>query len=56
MTWIDAQGFAIHRFEEGGFGYKITSPAGIFTAELTILFVILRHIGDVFQLPERCLF
>jgi hypothetical protein len=24
---------------EGGFGYKISSPAGIFTAELTALFV-----------------
>jgi hypothetical protein len=26
---------------EGGFGYKILSPAGIFTAELTALFVTL---------------
>jgi hypothetical protein len=24
-------GFALHRTEEGGFGYKISSPAGIFT-------------------------
>jgi hypothetical protein len=34
-------GFAFHRTGEGGFGYKISSPAGIFTAELTALFVIL---------------
>jgi hypothetical protein len=40
-------GFAIHRTEEGGFGYK--SLAGIFTAELTALFVILRYIGKVIQ-------
>jgi hypothetical protein len=32
-------GFAIHRTEEGGFVYKIPSSAGIFTAELTALFV-----------------
>jgi hypothetical protein len=25
-------GFAFHRTGEGGFGYKISSPAGIFTA------------------------
>jgi hypothetical protein len=31
-------GFAIHRTGEGGFDYKISSPAGIFTAELTALF------------------
>jgi hypothetical protein len=35
-------GFAFHRTGEGGFGYKISSPAGIFTAELTALFVTLR--------------
>jgi hypothetical protein len=34
-------GFAFHRTGEVGFGYKISSPAGIFTAELTALFVIL---------------
>jgi hypothetical protein len=48
-------GFACHRTEEGGFGYKISSPAGIFTAELTALFVTLRHIGEVIQPPEKCL-
>jgi hypothetical protein len=31
--------FAIHRTEEGGFVYKIPSSTGIFTAELTALFV-----------------
>jgi hypothetical protein len=36
-------GFAIHRTEEGGFGYTIPSPAGIYIAELTALFVTLRH-------------
>jgi hypothetical protein len=37
------------------FGYRISSPAGIFTAELTALFVTLRHIGEVSQPPEKCL-
>jgi hypothetical protein len=46
-------GFAIHRTEEGGFGYK--SLAGIFTAELTALFVTLRHIGTVIHPLVRCL-
>jgi hypothetical protein len=32
---------------EGGFGNKISIPAGIFTAELTALFVTLRHIEEV---------
>jgi hypothetical protein len=32
-------GFAFHRNGEGGFGYNISSPAGIFIAELTALFV-----------------
>jgi hypothetical protein len=44
-----------HRTEEGGFGYKISSPAGIFTAELTTLFVTLRRIEEVIQPPGRCL-
>jgi hypothetical protein len=48
-------GFAFHRTGKGGFGYKISSPAGIFTAELTALFVTLRNIGEVIQLPEKCL-
>jgi hypothetical protein len=40
-------GFAFHRTGEGGFGYKISSPACIFTAELTALFVTLQHIGEI---------
>jgi hypothetical protein len=47
--------FAFHRTGEGGFGYKISSPAGAFTAELTALFVTLQHIEEVIQPPERCL-
>jgi hypothetical protein len=46
---------AFHRTGEGGFGYNISSPAGIFSAELTVLFVTLRHIGEVIQPPEKCL-
>jgi hypothetical protein len=48
-------GFAIRWTEEGGFGYKISSPAGIFDAELTALFVTLQHIVKVIQPPEKCL-
>jgi hypothetical protein len=40
-------GFAFHRPGEGGFGYKISGPAGILTAELIALFVTLRYIGEV---------
>jgi hypothetical protein len=38
-------GLLFHRTGEGGFGYKISGPAGILTAELTVLFLTLRHIG-----------
>jgi hypothetical protein len=48
-------GSCIQRTGEGGCDYKISSPAGIFTAELIALFVLLRHIGDVIQPPEKCL-
>jgi hypothetical protein len=48
-------GFAFHWTREGGFGYKIPSPAGIFTAELTALFVTLRHIGEIIQPLENIL-
>jgi hypothetical protein len=48
---MDAQRFVIHRTEEDGFGYQITSLAGIFTVELTALFVTLWHVNDVIQLP-----
>jgi hypothetical protein len=34
---------------------KISSPDGILTAELTALFVALRHIEEVLQLPKKCL-
>jgi hypothetical protein len=47
-------GFVIHRTEEGGFGHKISSPAGIFTAELTALLMTLRNIGEIIQPPEKC--
>jgi hypothetical protein len=51
-SFIDrCAGFAFHRTEEGGFGYKISSSAGIFTEELTALFASLRHIGNVIQHP-----
>jgi hypothetical protein len=48
-------GFAIHRTEEVDFDYKLSSPAGILTAEFTALFVTLRHIAEVIQPPEKCL-
>jgi ribonuclease HI len=38
-----------------GFGQKILSPAGIFTAELSALFTALQHTAEVIQPPERCL-
>jgi hypothetical protein len=47
--------FLFHRTGEGGFGYKISSPAGIFIVELTALFVTLLHIGEVIQPPEKCM-
>jgi hypothetical protein len=48
-------GFAVHQFCVGGFGHKIPSPDGVFTAELSALFTALRHIAKVIQPPERCL-
>jgi hypothetical protein len=48
-------GFAIHWTGEGGFGYEISSPADVFTVELTALFVTLRHIGEVIQPLEKYL-
>jgi hypothetical protein len=32
----ECAGFAIHRTAQSGFGYNISSSAGIFTAELTL--------------------
>jgi hypothetical protein len=43
-------GVAIYRTEEGGFGYEISSPPGIFTAELTVF-----TLGEVIQPPEKWL-
>jgi hypothetical protein len=45
-------GFVFHRTGEGGFAYKISSPAGILTAELTALFMTLE---EVIQPPRKCL-
>jgi hypothetical protein len=47
--------FAVHQMVVGGFGHKIPSPAGVFTAELSVLFTALRHIGEAIRPPERCL-
>jgi hypothetical protein len=35
--------------------YRILSPAGVFTAELSALFTALRHIAEVIRPPERFL-
>jgi hypothetical protein len=51
----ECAGFAFHRTWEGGFGYNISSPDGIFTEKFTALFVTLRHIGEVIHPPEKCL-
>jgi hypothetical protein len=40
-------GFVFHRTGEDGLGSKISSLAGIFTVELTVLIVTPRHIGGV---------
>jgi hypothetical protein len=48
-------GFAVHQMGVGGFGYKIRGPAGVFTAELSALFTVLRYIAEVIWPPERCL-
>jgi hypothetical protein len=45
--------FAFHRTGKGGVCNNISSPAGIFTAELTALLVTLRHIVEVIQFPEN---
>jgi hypothetical protein len=33
----------------------LSSPAGVFSAELSALFMALRHIREVIQPPEKCL-
>jgi hypothetical protein len=45
-------GFAVHQMTVGGFGYKIQSPAGVFTAALGALFTALRHIDEDIRPPE----
>jgi hypothetical protein len=48
-------GFAIHRTGVGELGFKLSSPAGVFSAEVRALFMALRHIREVIQPPEKCL-
>jgi hypothetical protein len=48
-------GFAVHQMGVSGFGHRIVSPAGVFTAELSALFTELRHIVEVIRPSERCL-
>jgi ribonuclease HI len=47
-------GFAVHQMGVSGFGHKIPSPAGVFTAELSVLFTALQNIGEAIRPPERC--
>jgi hypothetical protein len=46
-------GFPIHRTGVGGFGFKLSSLAGGFSAELSALFMALRHITEVIQPPKN---
>jgi hypothetical protein len=46
-------GFAIHQTGVGGFGFKLSSPAGVFSAELSALFIALRHIRDVIHPSKK---
>jgi hypothetical protein len=39
----------------GGFGLKILSSAGVFTAEISALFTVIRQTAEVIRPPERCL-
>jgi hypothetical protein len=48
-------GFAIHQTGVGGFGFKLSSPVGVFSAELSALFIALRHMREVIQLPGKML-
>jgi hypothetical protein len=47
--------YADHRTGVGRLGFKLSSPAGVFSADLSALFMALRHIREVIQLPEKCL-
>jgi hypothetical protein len=49
-------GFAVHQMGVAGFGHKIQSSAGVFTAELSALFTALRHIAEVIWLRRIFLF
>jgi hypothetical protein len=40
---------------KGRAGHKVQSLTGVFTAELSALFTVLRHIAEVIQPPERSL-
>jgi hypothetical protein len=40
MIIVGCAGFTIHRSEDSGFDYKISSQSGIFTAELTTFLVV----------------
>jgi hypothetical protein len=44
-------GFAIFQMGGGGFGHKVLSLAGVFTAELSALYTALRHIAEVARPP-----
>jgi hypothetical protein len=48
-------GFAIHQTGVDGFRFKLSSPAGVFSAELSALFMALRHMREIIQPPEKCL-
>jgi hypothetical protein len=55
--YVESAVFYTDRYQtrEGGFGFKLSSPAGVFSAELNALFMALRHIREVIQPPEKCL-
>jgi hypothetical protein len=46
-------GFAVHQTGVGGFGFRMSSPAGVFSAELSALFMALRHIKEVIYNPQK---
>jgi hypothetical protein len=49
-------GVAVHQISGSGFGHKILGLAGVFTAKLSALFAALRHIAEIIQPLERCVF
>jgi hypothetical protein len=48
-------GFAVHQMGVDGFGHKISSPAGVITAELSVPITALHPIAEIIQPLERCL-